>query len=419
MPEASRLPEAYGTGKLMLAARDPHWLYACWDLTGAQQRRFNALSAHHHLVLRAYADHPQGRPAAEAHVHPESQHWFLQVDRANTIYLAELGYYTPDAQWVSIAVSPPAAAPPDAVADEKTVLFATIPLEAPLPRFAPPSHTLTSGCAPAGPALEPYTTPPPGPAEQSRPPAPIAATVDYFPNTALEQNRPAAHALPLRPPEQAVQPLEAATTAPKSALEPPHTFPGEPFARVIPQTPGAPTTTLTWTIERERALREFLGPVRTRHEWIDSMRVAEATQPLLEREREISSPAAAQFGQPVPTAAAAGISSPRGGEVASPPGLPRQFWFNVNAELILYGATEPDARVTIGGRPVRLRPDGTFSYRFALPDGDYELVVRATAAHGDSRQARLEFARTTTYQGDVGAHPQDSALTPPSPDKVA
>ena len=45
------------------------------------------------------------------------------------------------------------------------------------------------------------------------------------------------------------------------------------------------------------------------------------------------------------------------------------FWFNVNAELIIYGATEPTARVTLGGHEIKLRPDGTFSYRFSLPDG--------------------------------------------------
>ena len=31
----AELPEAYGTRRLFLAARDPHWLYAHWDLTRA------------------------------------------------------------------------------------------------------------------------------------------------------------------------------------------------------------------------------------------------------------------------------------------------------------------------------------------------------------------------------------------------
>ena len=37
-----------------------------------------------------------------------------------------------------------------------------------------------------------------------------------------------------------------------------------------------------------------------------------------------------------------GISSPVGGDIPQP----REFWFNVNAELVVYGAAEPGARVT-------------------------------------------------------------------------
>jgi len=83
----------------------------------------------------------------------------------------------------------------------------------------------------------------------------------------------------------------------------------------------------------------------------------------------------------------------------------------VNAELIIYGATEPDAQVTIGGRVIKLRPDGTFSFRFALPDGEYELpAVAVSADKTDGRAAELKFSRSTEYRGDVGAHPQDPSL---------
>ncbi|MEI9864388.1 MAG: hypothetical protein WDN00_07490 [Limisphaerales bacterium] len=48
---------------------------------------------------------------------------------------------------------------------------------------------------------------------------------------------------------------------------------------------------------------------------------------------------------------------------------PKNFWFNVNAELIIYGATEPNAKVTLGGHEIKLRSDGTSVSVFALPDG--------------------------------------------------
>jgi hypothetical protein len=132
--------------------------------------------------------------------------------------------------------------------------------------------------------------------------------------------------------------------------------------------------------------------------------------------QEISSLGAAQFSIPGSwSGAVSSFSSPLGGMERR-----KGFWFNVNAELIIYGATEPDAEVTIGGRAIRLRPDGSFSYRFALPDGNYNLPAVATSADGtDSRAAGLKFSRSTEFRGEVGAHPQDPKLNPPLVKHVA
>ena len=74
----------------------------------------------------------------------------------------------------------------------------------------------------------------------------------------------------------------------------------------------------------------------------------------------------------------------------------KDFWLVVNAELILYGATEPDAKVTVQGIPVKLNPDGTFSLRFALPDGEQVLTVKAVNQDGDmSRQITPIVTRRT------------------------
>jgi hypothetical protein len=69
------------------------------------------------------------------------------------------------------------------------------------------------------------------------------------------------------------------------------------------------------------------------------------------------------------------------------------FWFTVDCELILYGATEPDAKVTVQGKPVELRPDGTFTLRFALPDG--KLVLDAKALSAD-RSEEINIRPTVT-----------------------
>jgi hypothetical protein len=79
-------------------------------------------------------------------------------------------------------------------------------------------------------------------------------------------------------------------------------------------------------------------------------------------------------------------------------GKQRSFWFQLDAELIVYGATEPNARVTLQGEPVKLRPDGTFTMRFSLPDS--RQIIPATAASADGVEERtivLAVERNTKH----------------------
>lgn len=57
----------------------------------------------------------------------------------------------------------------------------------------------------------------------------------------------------------------------------------------------------------------------------------------------------------------------------------RKFFLEVYTELILYGKTEPDAELTVGGKPVSLNKDGTFSLRYALPSGKFSFPVEAVS----------------------------------------
>jgi len=82
------------------------------------------------------------------------------------------------------------------------------------------------------------------------------------------------------------------------------------------------------------------------------------------------------------------ISSPGISSLFSPvkPAQPRPFWLVANCELIVYGATEPSAQVTVQGRPIKLREDGTFSLRFALPDGKQTIPIEATRDDGAEKR---------------------------------
>ena len=77
----------------------------------------------------------------------------------------------------------------------------------------------------------------------------------------------------------------------------------------------------------------------------------------------------------------------------------RKFWLVADAELIVYGATEPDAQVTIGGVPVQLSPDGTFRLQMSFQDGVLDFPIMAIASDGEQmRQVKLTFNRSTTLR---------------------
>ncbi len=336
------LPEAYGTRKLILVARDPHWLYAHWDFTTEQLRDCNAKSADKHLILRIHKDAIGDVPFAEIHVHPESRHWFVHVARGNTRFLAELGYYGRQRRWTRVSISESTLTPPDDLSDDLSVRFETLPVELSMKQLVGMVKSMAKESAPL---VE-----------------------------ALQELRESGH--PALPPQGAIAGSK-------------------------------------WTREQDQALAEILSIDHVRRVWIGSLEITELVRRQLFR--ELSSAVAGQFSLPS-SLEVSSLSSPFGGG----PEKRKGFWFNVNAELIIYGATEPDATVTIGGRTIKLRPDGSFSYRFALPDGEYQLPAVATSADGtDSRSAALSFSRHTSFHGDVGKHPQDPALKPPKAEHVS
>jgi uncharacterized protein len=82
----------------------------------------------------------------------------------------------------------------------------------------------------------------------------------------------------------------------------------------------------------------------------------------------------------------------------------KDFRLLVHTELIVFGVTEPDAKLTIQGKPVQLRPDGTFSIRFALPEGEQVIPVCATSVDGDTtRVVTPVIQRATDAAADTQA----------------
>ena len=74
----------------------------------------------------------------------------------------------------------------------------------------------------------------------------------------------------------------------------------------------------------------------------------------------------------------------------------RSFWLVADAELIVYGATDPSARLSIGGEEVPLSADGTFRIQVPFRDGQQVYPIEAVAADGEQkRNITLDFRRST------------------------
>lgn len=74
----------------------------------------------------------------------------------------------------------------------------------------------------------------------------------------------------------------------------------------------------------------------------------------------------------------------------------RKFWAELHTELIVYGATEPDAIASVGGVPVKLSPNGTFSVRFYLKDGEHSVPFVATSSDGEDTISITPFVNKFT-----------------------
>jgi hypothetical protein len=78
------------------------------------------------------------------------------------------------------------------------------------------------------------------------------------------------------------------------------------------------------------------------------------------------------------------------------------FNFQVDAHMVVYGATDPQASVTVAGEPIRLQTDGSFALRMDLPDRRQVLPVVASSRDGtQQRTTVLAIERNTKVMEPV------------------
>lgn len=127
------LPRSYGQGVLFAIARDPHTLFAYWEINWPEVFGRN-FPPDRKVHLRVFSE--DGIEETSAAVEPLAGSHTITVAQARGAYRIELGYHAPADVWNSVATSDLVMTPPDAVADDAAIDIATVPFHLSFQRIA-------------------------------------------------------------------------------------------------------------------------------------------------------------------------------------------------------------------------------------------------------------------------------------------
>jgi len=332
------LPTDYGETRIVMQIRDPHWAYIYWDLPPIELKRLELEVgifefAHSHFVLRVH-DVSHGW-SHEIKLTDHARNWYIYLEHPQTVYQVELGMQSPSEGYTFISLSNLVQTPPDQVSQ----------------RWAPP------------------VPPEPEPQPEADPEA---------------EERIAGH--------EFARPLSRqAQTAVKSDIAR-FTDPGQVYFSTVTgeklsqggssdllatrtfATPDMPTSAMPGSHEMPGSLNipsSFNAPssfnMPSSHMPSSHSMPSSDTMPSSEGVSSLSRPAKKKD-NPFLTAA---------------------------ADLIIYGSVRPGCELFFHGNAVRVRPDGTYSLRLALPfDGcqTIELVaVDSETAQTDTIKAEISL----------------------------
>ena len=374
--EVPREPAPGAETTLSLAVRDPRSLLAHWRLSPQDTAWVGEEPVGRSVVLRLFEGTPGSQLVDQMPLPGDRRTHLIEGTLAGMPYVAELGVFDHAGNWKALARSATVETPPEAPARE--------------PQWSEPT--------------------PEGDFQTLSQPAQTSVRL------ALDPPFPAPYGADVGGPSLGAESIqEREAVAPNSSLARP-----ESHAQPAYESPGAVLRAASGYRAESREARVVRpaevdeaspGPNRgldlTQAVWAE-LAAASGAQPssggMAEGHRE------APRGPGPEAEVGVGVSSQPAG---IPPGNP-DFWFNINAELVIFGGTEPDARVVIAGQEIALRPDGTFTLRLALPDGRFVLAALAESARGAGiRQAELMFQRETDYRGGTAAAPPGAAFEVP------
>ena len=344
--DLGELPSSYREDTLFCTARDPRWLFCYWDYDWTSIPRGAFQYGVPMFFLRV--TRANGTEEAVVEIKPEARNWYVPVSSPATTYLAEIGYNNNEGTFVSCVRSGPASTPPEGLAEEQPIAFATAPA-----KFS------------------------------------LREMVDLV-KEQMSEGESLLHAI--------ARITHAGVMAFRAGQAP------------------------TWTDEQRNILATLVGGALIDRIGLGSAQIDELLRKVVLEQMDSQSASGfsevwqralyAPFGE---SSLFSGITSwSVGASWSAQPFSIRQergFFMHVNAEIIFYGGTHPDAAVTIDGKRIQLNPDGTFRYHFRMPDGEWRIpIVAQSPDKMEERSATLSFDRTTSRVGEVTDTPQPAEL---------
>ena len=339
------LPNGYGESRVVLMPRDPEWAYTYWDIPNDRKEELRRQGGQQ-LALRIYDVTDVNLDIQSPHSIQEypcdelAREWYVPIPVSDRDYAIDIGYRCPDGRWLILARSAQVRVPPVYPSDWIEDQFITLDWEEDLSgktfaELVPPAKKITQAVNGAG----------------------------FSTNNAIY--------------EQIFGMAESAEAM-----------------RVAGSIFGS-TQHVAGSIQQvgihEQAISSYVFPSGV------GMWAASAMSGLTMSGVGMSGLTASGVGMSGLTMSGVGMSGVgMSGVGFAAPMRPRQFWLVADAELIVYGATEPDATVYVGGQPIKLNADGTFRFQMSFQDGLIDYPIFAVAADGEQNRAiHMKFERET------------------------
>ncbi|QZZ21548.1 DUF4912 domain-containing protein [Leptothermofonsia sichuanensis E412] len=356
------LPDGYGESRIVLMPRDPQWAYAYWDIPNESKEELRRQGGVQ-LALRLYDVTDLNLSVQSPHSLQEypcdelAREWYLPIPVSDRDYIIDIGYRTFDGRWLLLARSAPVRIPPVYPSDWIEDYFLTISWDEDLrgktfATLVPPSRRMGA----TGNAIYEQIFGMAQSAEAQRVAGSLFGSMQHVPGSVFGS----------------VHMVESVSS---------YVFPSGVGAWAVPTMSG-----LTMSGVGISGLTTMSGltmsGVGMSGVGMSGLTMSGIGMSGIGMSRLMTM---------------SGLTMSGVGFSASLPAMrPRKFWLIADAELIVYGATEPDATVTIGGRPIKLNPDGTFRFQMSFQDGLIDFPIMAVAADGEQNRAiHMQFTRET------------------------